>query len=151
MLSLVVALHMSNDRPFVQAALFCERVLREEDGVLSAIRVVDRFTVRNPPSDTEEAKAAFETTLLVMLKSGDVTGESEIELLHRTPSGKQQAFGDKYPFVLEGGVHGFNLSARITFVVQDFGLHWFDVIWQDTVLTSVPLMLVDGSGQAEED
>ena len=151
MLFLVVALHMPNDKPFVQAALFCERALREESGVLSAIRVVDRFTIRKPPSDTEETKAAFETTLLVMLKSGDVVGESEIEIRHRFPSGKQQPFGDKYPFVLEGGVHGFNLVARTTFVVTEFGLHWFDVMWQDTVLTSVPLMLIDGSQEAEED
>ena len=41
--------------PFVQVAAFCERVLRETDGVLSLIRIVDVITHKeggeNPPRD----------------------------------------------------------------------------------------------------
>lgn len=147
MLSLIVSCIMTNDKPFVQVATFTDKVLREEGGVLSAIRIVDRFTVHNKPPITE-VKGVFETTLLVCLKSGDVTGEYELKIRHRRPSGKQKEFG-KYPIVLKGGVHGFNLVARLTFAVQEFGLHWFDVMWQDAVLTSIPLMLVDGSQEAE--
>ena len=29
--------------PYVQVAAFCERVLRESDGVMSLVRVVDRI------------------------------------------------------------------------------------------------------------
>ena len=32
-------------RSYLQMAVFCEKVLREADGVLSVIRIVDRFTV----------------------------------------------------------------------------------------------------------
>ena len=36
---------MATEGPNVVAAVFCEKVLQEKDGVLSAIRIVDRFTV----------------------------------------------------------------------------------------------------------
>jgi len=37
--------------PYVQVAAFCERVLEEKDGVLTAVRIIDRFTqVRPAPS-----------------------------------------------------------------------------------------------------
>lgn len=147
---------MPNDKPFVQAALFAEKILRERDGVSSAIRIVDRYTVHSLPAETEteteikEAKGVFETTLFVCLKAGDVTGEYELEIRHRTPSGKEKEFA-KYPVVLKGGDHGFSLAARMVFAVREFGLHWFDVMWQDTVLTSIPLTIVDGSQEPKEE
>ena len=34
---------MNGDGPFLQSALICEKVLQEQDGVLSAIRIIDRI------------------------------------------------------------------------------------------------------------
>jgi len=36
----------SSGGPYLSTALFCEKVLREAAGVLSAIRIFDRWTVR---------------------------------------------------------------------------------------------------------
>lgn len=35
---------MPERKPYLSAAFFCERVMEEKDGVLSAIRLVDTFT-----------------------------------------------------------------------------------------------------------
>ena len=45
------------DGPFVAAAFICERVLREVDGVLSAMRIIDRVTIK-APKETVDVVAA---------------------------------------------------------------------------------------------
>ena len=58
--------------PYVQIAAFCEKVLREGDGVLSLIRVVDviSHTERgaDPPRDMPEMR--YPLTLVITLKAG---------------------------------------------------------------------------------
>lgn len=36
---------MDTGGPYVNAALICEKVLQETDGVLSVVRIIDRFTI----------------------------------------------------------------------------------------------------------
>jgi hypothetical protein len=62
--------------PFISAALLCEKVLIEQDGVKSVIRIVDRVTRTvigpNPPETMEPFD--YEIALLVRLKSGWARG-----------------------------------------------------------------------------
>ena len=46
-----------------------------------------------------------------------------------------------WPAILEGGEHGFNVRLDFALGVKTFGLMWFDVTWNDEVLTRVPLRL----------
>ncbi len=59
--------------PFLQAAFICEKVLQEADGVVSAIRIIDRFFIG--PGPGQQAAAAMPAvvmshTLFVTFKSG---------------------------------------------------------------------------------
>ena len=48
---------MPDERPYLAAALMCERVLEEKDRVLSVIRIVDNYFVQASPEDLpKEAK-----------------------------------------------------------------------------------------------
>lgn len=72
-----------NTPPFVRACLLCERVLREEDGTLSAMRIV-HATVAAPGSPPLPQKLA----LLVMLVRGDAQpGQHQVVLKTQLPSG----------------------------------------------------------------
>lgn len=67
------------DGPFLLAALLCERVLLEPDGVASAIRIVDQLV-----PDEALLKGAvvvppvMQLSLLVILKSGTAPGGADL-------------------------------------------------------------------------
>jgi hypothetical protein len=126
-------------KPYVQVACVCEKALIEPDGVVSLIRVVDTFFIETPPLPAGFG-VALPLTVVVLLKSGDVVGESEITLQAHDPEGNT-IHGRTWPIVLNGGESGANL--RVTFVIQapKFGLYWFDVRWGDEILTRIPLRI----------
>src|SRR5262245_45206440 len=93
--------------PYLSAAVFCEKVLGEKDGVLSAIRIVDRITVTAsgtaPPEKMPPTN--IQVTALVAFKSGFFKGSAEIKLVGRTPS--QRIFADTtLPMLFEGEDRG---------------------------------------------
>ena len=63
--------------PYLQAALLCEKALQETDGVVSVIRIVDRWFVSGP---TEEMlQTAIQATMELMFKSGFHRGPKKID------------------------------------------------------------------------
>lgn len=148
--SRLVSLLVPNKTPWVAVACICEKVLREEDGVLSAIRIVDKFQVQAQgiPSG---AVPAIPLTALISLKSGDVEGQSEISLRLITPSGAIREVPQRYPILLLGKEHGANLIVNMLLPAKEFGHYELKVIWNDTELTSIPFRLVgpDESMDAE--
>ncbi len=74
---------MKNDigGPFLQMAVFCEKVLQERDGVLSAIRIVDRFMHSLSGAEAPEIMPPIKTevSILIGLKSGSVRGKQELK------------------------------------------------------------------------
>jgi hypothetical protein len=135
---------MPNKTPYVGAALICERVLVESDGVLTAVRIVDTFTLPPEPTLPPGMEGGIQFTILVMLKAGDVRGPSRLEINIRYPSGKREELS-KPSIVLEGEDRGANIVAQTTFAIKEWGLHWFDLFWEGQALTSIPLRLVKGS------
>jgi hypothetical protein len=135
---------MPNKVPYITAALVCEKILQDKDNVLSAIRIVDTLYVSRPPGNMPPTVAVL--SVLLMTKSGDLTGPSELGLTLRSPSGRSKRIAEKYSSILTGGVHGQNLA--LTFILEikddDFGLYWIDAEWNGQVLTSIPFNLVEG-------
>lgn len=127
--------------PYVAAALFCERVLVEKDEVISAIRVVDRFTHRvtggGTPRDMPPTTVTL--TLLVALRSGDARGRSEVRTEVELPSGLKQPFGMTISVNFDGDERGNNLIFPLQWEVDQEGLYWFTVFVDDRPLTRVPL------------
>jgi hypothetical protein len=125
--------------PFLAAAVFCEKVLREGDGVLSAIRIVDRYTVSGQAD--EMPQAVISTTLLLILKAGVMRGKAKVRILPRTPSGEplaEMAFDQLF----EGDDRGIAIAAALNFPVTQEGLYWFDVAVEQQILTSMPLRIL---------
>jgi hypothetical protein len=56
--------------PYLQAAFFCERLLEEADGVLSAIRIVDTVTIWEDKNSSEARLRRVDLTLFIAFKSG---------------------------------------------------------------------------------
>jgi hypothetical protein len=148
---------MANTKPFVVAAFFCENLLEDKDGVLSAIRIVDTYFVTLPTSPPAgappDAKPAIQVQGLISLKSGDLIGPFKLGLAMRRPSetkSVQLAPDGTWPIVFNGGEHGVQINLRFPLGVTGFGLYWFDVLWEGKeLLTSIPLRIRDAAELSE--
>ena len=138
---------MPNTKPFVAMATFCERLLIEPDGVMTAVRVVDTYFVEvqgNLPLDTVPG---IEVNGVVSVKSGDVTGSHTLDLVMENPLGERKRLSPEtgWPIELNGGEHGANIRLKFQIGVKNYGLLWFDVFFDgDQLLTRIPLMLRQG-------
>ncbi|MCL5256288.1 MAG: hypothetical protein M1319_00630 [Chloroflexi bacterium] len=128
--------------PWVQAALICEKVLKEDDGTLSAIRIVDKLTLHAQGPDVPETMPKFplQFVLLIMLKSGSAKGREKLVLRPRDPSGLAKP---DYEFWVEfeGEERGVNRMVNFTIEAPEEGLYWLELFIGDEqrVLTKVPL------------
>jgi hypothetical protein len=129
--------------PYLQAAMICERVLQEKDGVISIIRVIDRVTrtVVGPDAPEEMEPFNYELTLLVTLKSGPSQGTYQVRIDIENPSGIRQQ-GPSLPIFLEGQDRGQNLILNMNARFTEPGLYWFDVYFDERLMTRVPFRVV---------
>ena len=129
--------------PYLNAALLCEKVLQEKDGVISVIRMIDRITLTALASSSPETLQPMPVSLyaLISFKSGNAKGRHTVKLVTETPSGirlPEQLF----PALFEGDDRGVNLVLNINVVVDQEGVYWFDVILEDQILTRMPLRIL---------
>lgn len=129
--------------PFVTMACICERALREDDGVLSVIRVVDRFIVTGagPDAPTEMPPHDREYTIVVMVKSGVYKGSAEIRVVPEHPSGIKGE-GVSASFHLEGDERGHQMRFMVRDRFEESGLYWYHVYLNDVEVTRIPLRLM---------
>jgi hypothetical protein len=126
--------------PYLLAALFCERVLTETNGIMSFIRIVDKWTVTGP--DATMQPTVIQTTLVILLKSGVHRGPIRVTITPTSPAGVIMA-GITLPAVLEGDDdRGVAVIAPMAFPVQEWGLFWFEVAVDGASFTNVPLRVV---------
>ena len=126
--------------PHLTAALLCERVLTEQDGALSAIRMIDRvFFVADPKGNLLQSQ--HPVTFLISLKSGSARGNYSIELRREKPSGEQSSLMQA-PVFLEGEDRGASLVLNALFEPDQQGLYWFDVLFEGERATRIPLRAI---------
>lgn len=127
--------------PFLTAALFCEEA-RQKDGFLSVSSIIDRMVVVG--TGPVMFPTSLELTLVVIFRSGDSSGHKTISLGQVAPS---QYFSPTvplfdFPVYFQGGEHGAGVIARVRFVVQEPGLHWFEVSLDGYPVTRIPLTVL---------
>ena len=84
----------SDEGPYLLAAVICERVLVEQDGVKSAIRIIDRLTrtARGPNPPEEMQPFDYDCFLFIRLKSGPlIRGVRTLRLKVVSPLGERRA------------------------------------------------------------
>ncbi|MCH8994014.1 MAG: hypothetical protein IH959_03505 [Chloroflexi bacterium] len=136
--------------PYLQQAFFCEKILREADGVVSFIRQVDRLTVNTsgPEAPPDMPQTTFTAFLAIAVKAGEAKGRHELKVLRELPSGIR----DPEPLFsialfLEGGGEGggdrgAGILGQINMVFEQEGLYWFDVYLDETLLSRIPFRVI---------
>jgi hypothetical protein len=156
---------MPNTKPFVAAAFICEKVLREDGEVYSAIRIVDTYSTKvvkmhgvsisgedaEPPKSIDLSRV-LDMSALVIVKAGSVSGKHEMSIVVRNPDGKKTPFPQKFPVDFKANDPAEGATLNIRFVMPGdakSGLYWIDVLWDGEALTSIPLRLAKESESPE--
>lgn len=132
--------------PYINAALICEKVLQERDGVLTAVRIIDRMTVAvaatqgTPPDAMPPSIVQF--TILIVLKAGVYKGMAPVGLVIHPPSGSAPIGQFNTDIFFEGDDRGVNLVSPLQFQVTEDGLYWIDVNCGNQLLTRIPLRVI---------
>ncbi|CAI4029901.1 hypothetical protein DNFV4_00321 [Nitrospira tepida] len=112
--------------PYLNAAFICEKVLREQDGVMSAIRIIDRVTHAAPGPDVMEP-FPYRFALVLNFKSGEALGTYQISIQPIKPN-NEKLQAAVYPVNFESpGDRGVGICADMQILFDVPGLWWFDI------------------------
>lgn len=132
-----------SDGPYLSVACIADMVLRDDTGVFSVIRMIDKITRTavgpNPPLEMEPFDYQFK--MVIGFKSGNARGHNELKVIPEFPDGRT---GNPFQITahFEGEERGFvaAVSMNVKFPLE--GLYWFDVFLENQKITSIPLRVV---------
>ncbi len=136
--------NLFQDGPHLLAALLCERVLEEKDGVKSVIRVTDRITITAAGKEvpTELQPFDYRAQLYLAFKPGNRPKKYNLKIDLVKPNGER----DPGPVMSVDLNHppniGKDIVAQIQVRVEREGIHWFEIWLDDAMVTKVPLDVV---------
>lgn len=134
---------MELEPPYIAFASFCERVLQEQDGVLSAIRIVDRLIIQAPPPEAgDNSPTPVQISMLIGLRSGGYVGSGLLSVRGVLPSGKEFQTKTEAIAELKGADTGFNVIINAFMPIKERGIYWFDVVFNNRLLTRIPLSVL---------
>jgi hypothetical protein len=124
-------------RAYLHVATFCEKVLREADGVSSIIRLIDTFNVQGTEDEMQPIVLPF--MVYISFKSGFMRGKQKISLRPKSPKGEDLPSMD-FPVLFEGDDdRGPAIGFQVNWPVQEEGLFWWDLYVNDELVTRMPL------------
>lgn len=136
--------------PYLNAAFICEKVLQERDGVMSAIRIIDRLTHTIPGANMDVMDPfPYQIALVVTFKSGEALGNYQISIRPTKPD-NQKMGPASYTVNFESPPdRGVGICANMQIVFDVPGLWWFDIYLtelagQKTVrrVTRIPMRII---------
>src|SRR5690348_2104133 len=127
--------------PHVAVATLCDRVLHEQDGALSLIRIVDRFTISGATEQMPPAQV--QTTLVIVFRTGALAVGAymiKIRLIH--PNAAASLVTEHRAFFDGREEASVNLIASLNLMLKEEGLYWIDVLFEDALVTRIPMRVL---------
>ena len=127
--------------PYLKCGLLCERVLKEEDGVFSLVRIVDRFviTAEGVKVPVEMPPGHINLTAIMMWCGGLGSHEAKIRII--MPGGGEWE-SQTFPFFLDSLERGHNIIINFTLEVKQSGLCWIEFLLNGTVKSRMPWRII---------
>ncbi len=133
---------VSESGPFLQAAAFCEKVLQEQDGVLSLIRIVDRVITDTGLLEAGGIPPIHPLYAVITFKGGEARGSAQLKLAPMAPSGVKLAEIETSVLFEGGEDRGIQLIVPVALPLNQSGVYWFSVLLDDEFVTKIPLRVV---------
>jgi hypothetical protein len=134
--------------PHVQAAFFCEKVIRDQRGTLSFINVVEAVSATAVGEDAPDEMPPLplhQLTLVISLWADKTKGRYTLKIRPESPGGVQEDPLSLPVNFRETGNKGVDtILEQFPYVANEEGLYWFDILFaaagqDDRLLTRVPL------------
>lgn len=134
--------------PFLVAAILCNALTEDSDGVLSASRIVDEFRLTIPhdaPTNVPSRDHPVEVNIfmLVIIRRGDARGgKHNLHLIVENPEGEKVILS-KQTIQMPPYPNGTAAAkGRMTLKLRNKGVYWIDVVLGDQILTRMAMNLV---------
>ena len=119
----------------------------EQGNVPTFVRVVDRFTVPKfavpIPPGVQLPQQVIQITLVVILKSGDLgAGSHKVSFRLQKPDLSYMPENSLPVFFQGGDDNGAMVAVPLMIAAPEEGLHWFDVLFEGSLLTRVPMRIL---------
>lgn len=127
----------SSGGPYVSVACICQSPLREANGSISIIRIMDRIQVAGTTQQMQPQplQGLF---LVVILRSGVCRESHNVKIVGYSPAGAKISENET-SLLFEGEDRGPALISPLALVVSEPGPYWFDVLVEEQLLTRIPL------------
>ncbi len=126
--------------PYLTTVALCQAVHKDAGGILSLVRLFGNIDAREPHPDDPSRMHAIATklTLVVGLTAGTARGRGTVTLRIEMPSGLRLP-DMSFPVHFHAPELGETLEFPIDFEMDQEGVYWFDVLYEGSLLTRVPL------------
>jgi hypothetical protein len=126
--------------PFLSAALIAERVLAEEDGTLTFVRIVDKCVIPAEAIKNRKGDDLDFSPMRIALtfKAWGYGEKSHVLIIQGGPSGKSKPLGmTEIPF---DGTQGrsYPVFAPVVITWDGDGFYWFDIQLDNKFVTRIP-------------
>lgn len=130
--------------PYLGAALFCEKVLQEKDGVNSAIRIIDRVTHTFIPQDPSQQFMPFsyQVSLLLILKTGENPGLTKVKVIPTKPTNEKLPEWKQSINLERPSNRGATINMNMTITFDQPGVWWFEILVNGISRTKIPLEVI---------
>lgn len=131
--------------PYLTAAVACERVIEEKDGVKSLIRIVDRVvrTAAGPDPPATMAPFQFQLAIFISLKAGpNIRGSRQIGIQLVKPSTERSPRVTQGVYFEGDDDRGADLVVNTNLEFEYPGVYWFEITFEDRFLTRIPFRVV---------
>lgn len=130
--------------PYICGAFFCEKILTENDGVLSAIRIIDRLTFHGQTKDVTEGMppTTYNLNLLIILKTGEAPGMTTVKIEGQKPMPPHLPPIERRIHLEQPSFKGANLLMHLRLEFDQPGVWWFKISVNGHERTRVPLEII---------
>jgi len=143
------------DGPYLTAALLCERILEEKDGVKSLVRVVNRIISKAQGPQVPEKMPLIQAmlSLYLSMRTGNKSGKHEIRIGFSRPDKTATSLLVQGVNLEPPESHGIDLAINLNLSLDQEGVYWFDVCFDECLMTKIPLSVIyltqsEGKNQA---
>lgn len=128
-------------RPWLKVGVLCEKVLQERDGVVSLIRIVDRFTVTKAGPEPPQEMPEYDAHLyVVMIFSGGLGNfEAQLRIVH--PDGKE-TLTPTMPFFVDSLERGHQIVGDLHITFKKEGLYYIEFMLDNDVVGRTPFRVI---------
>ncbi len=128
--------------PSLKFGLVCEKVLREQDNVLSFIRVVDRFSITIAGEAPPEELPAGKVSLTIVMGWVGGLGRHEAAFNITRPDGEVQKSRQTWSFTLEALHKGHTIMTTHVTDIPQSGVYWIEFLLNGEVKGRTPFQVV---------